>query len=408
MANRFHPPQLVPMSKERTRTRDHDLVLFGATGFTGGLTAEYLARNAPGDCRWALAGRNRAKLEEVRTRLAAIDPTLADLPLLHADVTEPASLKAVAESARVVITTVGPYIEYGEPLVAACAEAGTDYVDLTGEPEFVDRMYVAYHERAKETGARIVHACGLDSIPHDLGAWFTVQQLPEGVPLRVRGMFRAGGRLSGGTFASAMTAFSRARQMKQAASERRRVEPRPEGRKVRATARPPHRDAATGWWLVPLPTIDPLVVKRSAAALDRYGPDFEYAHYAAVKRLPVVAAGITGAGALMAAAQVPPLRRFLISRVPQGEGPSEERRAQSWFRMRFAGEGGGQRVVTEVSGGDPGYGETAKMLAESALCLAFDDNPPVAGNVTTATAMAENLLDRLVKAGIRFEVLETT
>ncbi len=395
------------MSQEKG-SRDLDIVLLGATGFTGGLTAEYLAEHAPADCRWALAGRNRAKLEELRTRLTAIDASLADLPLLHADVNEPDSLRAVAESTRVVITTVGPYIEYGEPLVAACAEAGTDYVDLTGEPEFVDRMYVAHHERAKQTGARIVHACGLDSIPHDLGAWFTVQQLPEGAPVRVRGMFRAGGRPSGGTFASAMTAFSRARQMKQAASERRALEGRPRDRKVRATARPPHRDPDFGWWLVPLPTIDPLVVKRSAAALDRYGPDFEYAHYAAVKRLPVAAAGVAGASALMVAAQVPPLRRFLIGRVPQGEGPSEETRARSWFRMRFVGEGGGRKVVTEVSGGDPGYGETAKMLAESALCLAFDDNPAVAGSVTTAVAMAENLYERLVKAGIGFDVLETT
>ena len=386
--------------------RTHDIVLFGATGFTGALTAEYLARNAPHDCRWALAGRNRSRLEAVRDRLAAVDPALAELPLLHADVTERESLQAVAESARVVITTVGPYIEHGEPLVAACAEAGTDYVDLTGEPEFVDRMYVAHHARAVETGARIVHACGLDSIPHDLGAWFTVQQLPEGVPLRVRGMFRAGGRLSGGTFASAMTAFSRGRQLRQAVNERRRVEPRPEGRRVRASARPPHRDRDTGWWLVPLPTIDPLVVKRSAAALERYGPDFEYAHYAAVKRLPVVAAGVACVGALVAAAQVPPLRRFLINRVPQGQGPSEERREKSWFAMRFVGEGGGRRVVTEVSGGDPGYGETAKMLAESALCLAFDDNPPSAGSVTTAVAMGGNLVDRLVKAGIGFDVVE--
>jgi short subunit dehydrogenase-like uncharacterized protein len=386
--------------------RTHDIVLFGATGFTGALTAEYLARNAPADSRWALAGRNRAKLEAVRDRLAAIDPALAELPLLHADVTDPESVRAVAESARVVITTVGPYIEHGEPLVAACAEAGTDYVDLTGEPEFVDRMYVAHHARAVETGARIVHACGLDSIPHDLGAWFTVQQLPEGVPLRVRGMFRAGGRLSGGTFASAMTAFSRGRQLRQAVNERRKVEARPEGRRVRASARPPHRDRDTGWWLVPLPTIDPLVVKRSAAALERYGPDFEYAHYAAVKRLPVVAAGFAGVGALVAAAQVPPLRRFLISRVPQGEGPSEERREKSWFAMRFVGEGGGRQVVTEVSGGDPGYGETAKMLAESALSLAFDDNPPSAGSVTTAVAMGGNLVDRLVKAGIGFDVVE--
>lgn len=388
--------------------RSHDVVVFGATGFTGGLTAEYLARNAPANCRWALAGRSMSRLVELRSRLAQIDPALTDLPLLHADVTDAASLRSVAESARVVITTVGPYIEYGEPLVAACAEAGTDYVDLTGEPEFADQMYVRWHKVARANGARIVHSCGFDSVPHDLGVWFTVQQLPQHVPLRVRGMLRAGGRLSGGTLATVMTALSRGRQRRQAASERRRMEPRPEGRRVRATARPPHRDAATGWWLVPLPTIDPLVVKRSATALDRYGPDFEYAHYAAVRRLPVVVGGIAGVAALAAAAQVPPLRRFLTARVPQGRGPDEEQREKAWFRMRFVGEGGGRRVTTEVSGGDPGYGETAKMLAESALCLAFDDNPTVAGSVTPATAMAGNLVDRLVRAGIDFQVLQET
>jgi short subunit dehydrogenase-like uncharacterized protein len=392
-------------------SRPYDLVLFGASGFTGGLTAEYLARALAGDasgCRWALAGRSRARLEAVRDRLAAIDPSLARLDLLHADVTDPDSLRSVAQAARVVITTVGPYIEHGEPLVAACAESGTDYLDLTGEPEFVDRMYLAHHARAEETGARIVHACGFDSIPHDLGVWFTVQRLPEGLPLRVRGMLRAGGRLSGGTFASAMTAFSRARQMKQAATERRRAEGRPEGRRVRAAARPPHRDPETGFWLVPLPTIDPFVVRRSAVALDRYGPDFEYGHYAAVKRLPVAVAGAAGVGALAASAQVPPLRRMLIKRIPQGEGPSEEQRSKAWFKMRFVGEGGGRRVVTEVAGGDPGYGETAKMLAESALCLAFDDNPTTSGSVTTAAAMGDNLVDRLTKAGIRFEVVESS
>jgi short subunit dehydrogenase-like uncharacterized protein len=174
---------------------------------------------------------------------------------------------------------------------------------------------------------------------------------------------------------------------------------------VRTVARPPHHDAEAGYWLVPLPTIDPFVIKRSAAALDAYGPDFEYAHYAAVKRLPVMAAGIAGVGALAAAAQVAPLRRQLLKRLPQGEGPSEDRRARSWFRMRFIAEGGGRTVRTQVSGGDPGYDETAKMLAESALCLAFDDNPVTAGQVTTAVAMGDRLIRRLEKAGIRFEVL---
>ena len=391
-----------------TTERTYDLVLFGATGFTGGLTAEYLAAHAPAGCRWALAGRNPAKLEALRARLVAIDPSLDTLPLLHADVSDAKSLAAIAESSRVVVTTVGPYIEYGEPLVAACAEAGTGYLDLTGESEFVDRMYVEHHQRATETGARIIHCSGFDSIPYDLGVRFTVLQLPEGVPLRVKGMVRAGGTFSGGTFHSAMAAMSRSLQAKRASARRRELEPRPVGRKARSTAGVPHRDKAFGHWLVPLPTIDPLVVKRSAAVLERYGPDFTYSHYAGVKRLPVVVGGIATVGSLAAAAQVPPLRNLILSRVPQGEGPSGERRAKSWFAVRFIGEGGGSRVTTEVSGGDPGYGETAKMLAESALCLAFDDNPETSGQVTTAVAMGENLTERLVRAGIRFDVLEKT
>jgi len=390
---------------DRHTERPYDLVLFGATGFTGRLTAEYLARHAPADCRWALAGRNPAKLERVRSDLATIEPRLADLPLLHADVTDPGSLRTVAEQARVVATTVGPYLEHGEPLVAACAEAGTDYADLTGEPEFVDRMYVAHHARAVETGARLVHACGFDSVPHDIGVWFTLKQLPVGVPVRVRGLVRSNATFSGGTFASALTAMSRGRQMKQASAARRRVEPRPEGRRVRAVARRPHHDPVTGFWLVPLPTIDPLVVKRSAAALDAYGPDFCYSHYVAVRRLPSVVAGVTGVGALAAAAQVGPLRRTLMKRVPQGEGPSAERRARSRFSVRFVAEAAGTTVQTEVSGGDPGYDETAKMLAESALCLAFDDNPPSAGQVTTAVAMGDRLLERLQKADLRFDLV---
>jgi short subunit dehydrogenase-like uncharacterized protein len=388
--------------------RELDLVLFGATGFTGGLTADYLAAHVPPGCRWALAGRSPERLAAVRERLAAIDPALLELPLLHADVTDPASLADVASRSRVVITTVGPYVEHGGPLVAACARAGTDYVDLTGEPEFVDRMYVAHHAEAVRTGARIVHACGFDSVPHDLGAMFTVAQLPDGVAVRLRGMVRGSGTVSGGTFASAVTAFSRTGRMRRAAAERRRVEPSPVGRRVRLRARGPHFDEQAGFWLVPLPTIDPLVVRRSAAALERYGPDFTYSHYAAVRRLPMVVAGLSVVALLGAGAQVPPVRRFLMSRVPQGHGPSEERRARSHFSVRFIGEAGGRTVHTEVRGGDPGYTETAKMLAESALCLAFDDNPSTAGQLTTAAAMGDRLLDRLVAAGLTFRVLRST
>jgi short subunit dehydrogenase-like uncharacterized protein len=385
--------------------RDHDIVLFGATGFTGELTAAYLAQHAPADLRWALAGRSQAKLEQVRSRLAELDPALSELPLLHADSTDATSLQAVAESTRVVITTVGPYLQHGEPLVAACAEAGTDYVDLTGEPEFVDLMYLHHHDRAVETGARIVHAAGFDSIPHDLGAWFTVQELGDTDPIRVRGVVRSNAMASGGTFHSAMGAMSRPRQMREAMVARRKREPRPEGRKSRAVAGKPHRDRLLGLWLLPLPTIDPFVVARSGAALPSYGPDFRYSHFAGLKTLRYTAGAVAAVSALVVSAQIPPVRNFLKSRIKQGEGPSEQRRAKSWFTVDFVGESAGRTVRTRVSGADPGYDETAKMLAESALCLALDDNPQTAGQVTTAYAMAENLLTRLQKAGMSFEVL---
>jgi short subunit dehydrogenase-like uncharacterized protein len=387
--------------------RPLDVALFGATGFTGGLTAEYLARHAPEGTRWALVGRSAEKLAGVRDRLAAIDPACAQLELLEADSGDAGSRRAVAERTHVVATTVGPYLNLGEPLVAACAETGTDYADLTGEPEFVDRMYVRHDATAVATGARLVHACGFDSIPHDLGVLFTVEQLPEGVPLTVRGYVSAGGKPSAGTFHSAVTQFSRLRQAGTAYVERRRIEPKPE-RKVSSVKDPARYERSLGAWALPLPTIDPQVVKRSAGALERYGPDFSYGHYAAIKQLPAAVGALGGLGAMFALAQLPPTRSWLLGRMKSGDGPSPERRERSWFKVRFVGEGGGRRLVTEVAGGDPGYGETAKMLAESALCLATDNLPQTSGQVTTAVAMGDVLIERLRRQGITFEVLESS
>ncbi|GAA2349448.1 saccharopine dehydrogenase NADP-binding domain-containing protein [Saccharopolyspora halophila] len=386
--------------------RDYDLVLFGATGFVGELIAGHLAEVVPPGCRWALAGRDENKLAAVRQRLGEIDPACADLALVQADGADEAALRRLAESTRVLITTVGPYLSCGEPLVAACAAAGTDYVDLTGEPEFVDRMFLRHHETALRTGARIVHACGFDSIPYDLGAYYTVQQLPTEQPVTVTAQVRADASFSGGTFASALTAFSRPREMAEAAQQRRRAEQRPEHRRVRAPLGSPRRDRGSGMWLAPMPSLDPRIVSRSAAALPEYGPDFTYRQYAAVRRLPVFAAGMAGLGALVLLSQVPPARRALGSLRGPGTGPSEQRRARSWFSVRFIGEAGGRWVHTEFAGGDPGYDETAKMIAESALCLAFDDLPNVAGQVTTATAMGPALLDRLRTAGLTIRTLD--
>lgn len=386
------------MSRLKKTDRPYDLVLFGATGFVGTLTAGYLAAHAPRDLRWAIAGRSREKLERLRERLGV------PAGVLTADVADPASLRALAEHARVVATTVGPYLEYGEELVAACADTGADYLDLSGEPEFLDLMYVRHDARARETGARLVHAVGFDSVPHDLGAYFTVRQLPEGVPLTVDGFVTANAAFSGGTFASALGQFARRRQLASAARDRRRHEPRLMGRRATAPAGTPRFAPEVGAWALPLPTVDRHIVCRSAKALERYGPDFRYRHYAAVRRLPVAVGGVAAVGTVVAAAQLPPARRWLSGRLRPGEGPSAKTRARSWFSVRFVGEGGGRRVFTEVSGGDPGYDETAKMFAEGALALACDDLPPTAGQVTTAVAMGDALTERLIRAGIRFRV----
>ena len=379
--------------------REHDVVVFGATGFTGALTAEYLA-GAAGAGRWAIAGRSRDKLEALRERLGA------DVPIVVSDVRDPASLRAMAESTRVVITTVGPYIHYGEPVVAACAAAGTHYVDLTGEPEFVDLMWLRHHEQAQRTGAKLVHSCGFDSIPYDLGALYSVSQLPEGVPIKLEGFVRANAAISGGTLHSAVHIMARLRQGRQVAGQRRKLEPRPTGRTIKGVTALPHHDDTAGGWVLPAPTIDPVTVLRSARVLDRYGPDFSYAHYIVAKHLPVAAGIVAGVGGVVALAQLPPTRNLLLKLKDSGDGPGPEERERAWFNVRFHGEGGGRQIVTEVTGGDPGYGETSKMLAEAALCLARDPLPETAGQLTTAVAMGPALRTRLETAGITFRVLD--
>lgn len=284
------------MPRQDTSGRAYDLVLYGATGFTGALTAAYLASHVPKGCRWALAGRSTAKLEQLRDRLAQSDPSCAELPLLRADSGDPGSLRELAAGTRVLVTTVGPYLVHGEPLVAACAAAGTDYVDLCGEAEFIDRMYVRHEATARASGARLVHASGFDSVPYDLGVRYTVGLLPEGVPIRVDGFVRTNAGFSGGTLSSALTAASRPVAMARAARERQQVEPRPVGRTVRAPFGPPVRSGETRTWGVPLPTLDPQIVARSAAALDRYGPDFRYRHYAGCDGCRSPSAGRWGPG----------------------------------------------------------------------------------------------------------------
>lgn len=374
-------------------TRLYDLILFGATGFTGQLVADYLAKQPQDSLNWAIAGRNAQKLAQVKA-------TLPDgVGVISADSADLTALQAMTAQTKVIISTVGPFIKYGVPLVEACIATGTHYADITGEPEFVNKLLTEYDAPAREKGVKIVNCCGFDSIPHDFGAYFTTQLLPNDQPIKIEGFVSGSGTMSGGTWHSAIEAMGNLRSQNKAPQ-------RQSSRKVRGIKTGIHYERQINGWAVPMPTIDPQIVLRSGAELDEYGTQFEYGHYIRVPKWYQIAAGGVGMSLVVGLAQFKPTRNLLMQFRKPGEGPDAETRAKSKFRVTFIGTAGNKRVVTEVSGGDPGYGETSKMLAESGLCLAFDTLPDRAGVLTPVVAMGDLLMHRLQNAGMVFALLE--
>ncbi|HEX5660274.1 MAG TPA: saccharopine dehydrogenase, partial [Polyangiales bacterium] len=294
------------------------------------------------------------------------------------------------------------------PLFATCAEHGTDYVDSTGEFSFVRTMRARYGERARETGAIMVSCCGVDSIPTDLGLFYTVLQMAarghgqgDG-PMTVEGLFETRARPSGGTWNSVLSVMGEIRE-----APARVAPPRArEGRRVSRVEGKLHRDREFGW-VLPFSTIDPEIALHSAAALPEYGEDFSYAHYLVLRSLPKVIGLGVGMGGIALLAQAELGRKLLGRALVSGKGPSEAERKKSWFKLRLRAQRGSFQLQTEVRGGDPGYDETAKMLSESALCLAVDRArlPAQRGVLTPACAFGEVLLKRLSRAGLVFETV---
>ncbi len=395
------------------------MVVFGATGFAGRLVAAYLAGHVPAGTRIGLAGRSPARLAEVR---AGLGDVAAGWPLLTADSGDPESLAALARSARVVATTVGPYRPHGLALVEACARAGTDYADLTGEVLFERESIDRYHDVAAGTGARIVHSCGFDSIPSDLGVQVlhdTVQADGGGdledttlVVTALRGGF------SGGTIASALRQLDEVRadpRLRRTAADPYALSPErpaePDLGRERDLTRVRY-DASLGTWTGPfiMARFNTRVVRRSNALQDwAYGRRFRYQEvtgFGAGRAEAVRAGTITGAlGALAAGLAFGPSRSLLGHVLPgPGEGPSEKTRRNGYFRMAIhTRTSSGRRYVARVAAhGDPGYQATAVMFGESALCLALDRDrlPGRAGVLTPATAMGPALATRLRSAGL--------
>ncbi|MGH3457225.1 saccharopine dehydrogenase family protein [Aeromicrobium sp.] len=409
-------------------SREFDVVVFGATGFVGVLTAKYLAEHAPAGTRIALAGRNEAKLEQTRTSLP---PAAHDWPIIVADADSPAALDAMAARTRVVCTTVGPYLKYGEALLAAVVNAGTDYVDLTGEVPFVRYSIDKLGEQAASTGARIVHACGFDSIPSDVGVHLLHQKVTEdgeGELTDTTLVARMKGGLSGGTFDSMRVVADLAKQ-----PEERRVLTNPhalssgpgEVKRVERGSEPTDMamgsaakvDPSLKGALAPfiMASYNTRIVRRTNYLLDGvYGERFRYGEAMAAGRNPVLSRLTAGAiaagmGGLFGGLSFRPTRAVLDRLLPEpGEGPSEKTRENGFFEMRtYTTTTTGRRYMAKVAAqGDPGYKATAMMLGESALTLALDREklPDRRGILTPVAAMGDALVDRLRAAGMTLEV----
>ena len=397
--------------------REFDIVVWGASGFTGALVAQYLASTygIGQSLTWALAGRNQEKLENVRMNLRPLADNTGSLPILLADSDDETSLRNMAGRTRVVCTTVGPYVRYGSNLVAACVAEGAHYCDLAGEVVWMRRMIDAHHESARANGTRIVHSCGFDSIPSDLGVHWLQREMQgqHGVPCREI-KFRAvafKGGFSGGTVASML--FTAQMAEHDAAVREVIVDPYalnpvdgPKGLDGPEKTLPEY-DLDFRAWVTPfiMAMINTRVVRRSNALANfAYGADFRYDEGTVIPygRLgfPIAAAAAVGSRLFSTLTALSVTRGLLAKVLPApGEGPGPEVREKGYFEIEMLGRHptkSAKNLRLRVRGDrDPGYGSTAKMLAESAICLALDDLSTSGGVLTPAVAMGDALLERL-------------
>ncbi len=405
--------------------REFDIVVWGATGFTGALVAEYLLAQygVGGELAWGVAGRSEKKLAELKERLG---PDAAALPTVVADSFDEQSLAAMVARTRVVITTVGPYAKYGSPLVAACVAHGTHYCDLAGEAHWIRRMIDEHHDAATESGARIVNCCGFDSIPMDIGVHFIQQEANRrhgsycsSIAMLVKA---AKGGPSGGTIASMLNIIQEARADRSVA--RMLVNPyglNPPDERSGPDERDQQNvrfDELANTWTAPfvMAGINTKVVRRSHALLGYpYGREFRYreavmtgkgaSSWFKASTMTVGLGGFVMAASFKATRGL--LERFVLP--APGEGPNREQRENGFYDLRQFGElPDGAIIKSRIKGDrDPGYGSTSKMLAEAGVCLAKDELAGGGGVLTPAAAMGEPLLRRLQdNAGLSFEILE--
>lgn len=405
-------------------SREYDLVVLGATGFTGKLVVQYLVDTygVDGDLKWAIAGRNQSKLETVRKTCTGKAQNDA-LPIFVADSGDSASLSALAQQTRVLCSTVGPYAQYGTPIVAACVEHGTHYCDLTGEVQWMAQVIEAYQDKAEKSGARIVHTCGFDSIPFDMGNWFLQQAMQQQYGVHAQQVKTRVGKFSGGASGGTIASMLNMMEDMKRDPSLREVMANPYALYPVGTApgvdggdqTGPAYDKDFKSWTAPfvMAAVNTRVVRRSNALLGfPWGEDFKYGEALLTDSRHKAIGNSIATGAGMLAMALGPTRNLARRFLPKpGEGPTKEQREAGFYEIFLLGidpENRSYDTMVKVTGDmDPGYGSTSKMLGESAVCLAQDELSIGGGFWTPAAAMQGRLIERLsAKAGLRFELVD--
>jgi len=375
-------------------SKKYDIVLMGATGFTGKLVAKYLSEQAQAEgFSWAIAGRSESKLRELQKSLDASIPEI-----MVADVKNAVSVSEMCRQACVLMNAAGPFNLYGRVVVDACIASGAHYVDITGEPSFVSEIYNNYHVKAEASGVCVVNCCGFDSIPADYGVYLTAQKLPVSVPKIIKGYVRTNATFSGGTLTTAVHAL----YLESLGKSVKTNIPKSKGAlKIKKQI---HYNQVLKGWGIPMPVVDPHIVKRSAYRLsDVYGPT-TYVQYFVRSSFGKVLSTVTPIVFAMLMIRFSFFRNWLFSKFPSGSGPDEKTRSSSRFEVIFYGQAGKERAKTVISGGDPGYTETAKMFSQCAFVMLSKsrNNTITPGVLTPVEAFGMSLVDRLSSEGISF------
>ena len=375
------------------KNKKYDLVIYGASGFTGQLICEYLSthKNAL-NLNWAIAGRNLPKLQLVSDKFSIGDKKIE---ILYGDAFDKASLDSICNQSQLIISTVGPYLLYGESLVDSCIENNTHYLDLTGEPYFVYKIKEKYAQKAIENEVMIIHSCGFESIPPDIAVYCAVNQLNE-PDSDVSYFFESNGNISGGTWASFINSLSTPKPI---------VRLRVEKSKNKVNKKKIFFHKGLKRWALYFPVIDQYIVKQTSKKFSQYGEGFSFSEYMLFKSWGKLVFILTGIFIVSIISKSKRIKKWLLSLRPSGSGPSKLERERNWFTAKAIAKGKNLSVMTTIKGGDPGYGETSKFISEMALCLLVDQDKLLAkkGILTPVQCTGNLLVNRLKNAGISID-----